>query len=169
VVESTGLIAVGAAGGVAPPAFHTLDRSEQLTLWCVRAIALGHGDCPALRRTLEGALGSAADEAFAALFAAVRTLGWCARRRFRLHVPGCDGVSEDEVALLALFAEAQRSLSLDDERAARSRLSAWVEPRLVNGLLATLVTVGGILEIAGHLLPYRPDQGPVRPPGQTVH
>jgi hypothetical protein len=138
-----------------PLRFHRLQRSEQLTLWCVRAIALGHAECPSLHRALDVALGSSAEEAFAALFTAVRTLGWCARRRFRLHAPGCDGVSEDEEALLALFSEAQAALSRGDERAVRARLQDWVEPRLLEGLLMTVQAVAGALEVNGYALPDR--------------
>jgi hypothetical protein len=155
--------------GLEPTRFHALQRSEQLTLWCVRAIALGHAECPVLRRALDGALGASAEEAFAALFTAVRTLGWCARRRFRLHAPGCDGVSEDEAALLALFAEAQAALAGGDERAVRARLQDWVEPRLLEGLLITVQAVAGALEVNGYTLPCR-DAGPaLRPRGETLH
>lgn len=155
--------------GEPPPRFHALQRGEQLTLWCVRAIALDHAECPMLRRMLEGALGRGAEETFAALFTAVRTLGWCARRRFRLHAPGCDGVSADEAALLALFAEAQAALLDGDERAVRARLCGWVEPRLLEGLLATVQAVAGVLEVHGYTLPRRWDAAGSRPANRTVH
>ena len=47
--------------------FHGLARSEQLTLWSLRAIARGHAERPALRRALEVGLGSSAEEAFTSL------------------------------------------------------------------------------------------------------
>ncbi len=154
--------------GETPSRFHALQRGEQLTLWSVRAIALGHSECPMLRRTLDGALGQGADEAFAALFTAVRLLGWCARRRFRLHPPGCDGVSEDEAAILALFAEAQAALADGDEAAVRARLAGWVEPRLLDSLLLTVQAVAGSLELHGYTLPRRWER-PLPPQPATVH
>jgi hypothetical protein len=153
-----------------PPGFHGLQRGEQLTLWCVRIIALGHAQSPSLRRALAVALGSSAEETFAALFTVVRTLGGCARRRFRLHAPGCDGVSEDERALLALFAEAQAGLCHGDDRSLRARLQDWVEPRLLDGLVTTVQAVAGALEVNGYSLPCREvPAGPMRAAAETLH
>ena len=119
------------------------------------------------------ALGSAAEEAFAALFTAVRMLGWCARRRFRLHVPGCDRVSEDEQTLLALFADAQHALSRGDERAVRARLRDLAEPQLIEGLLTTVQAVASVLEVNGYRLPCRDAclRNPtiLRRGGETLH
>ena len=139
--------------GEPPPRLRDLARGEQLMLWSLRAIALGHSDCPALRRTLEVALGSSAEEAFGALFVAVRTLGWCARRRLRLHVAGCDRVSGDERELLRLFAAAQQALLDGDEQEVRRRLRTLVEPPMTQGLLMTLQTVTSALEVNGYALP----------------
>ena len=135
--------------------FRDLARGEQLMVWSLRAIALGHADCPALQRALQVALGSSAEEAFTALFVAVRTLGWCARRRLRLHVPGCDRVSEDERGLLALFSAAQTALVNGDEGEVRSRLEALIETSATAGLLMTLQTVTSALEVNGYSLPGR--------------
>ena len=137
----------------AQPRFHGLARGEQLTLWSLRAIALGHAECPALQRALQVALGSVAEEAFTSLFVAVRTLGWCARRRLRLHVPGCDCVSDDERRLLALFAAAQHALVDGDERDVRRQLDALIDPPLTEGLLMTLQTVASALEVNGFTSP----------------
>ena len=141
----------------APLCFRGLMRGEQLMLWSLRAVALGHSECPALRRAFHVALGSTAEEAFVALFVAVRTLGWCARGKLRLHVPGCDGVSGDERRLLGLFAGAQHALTDGDEGPVRRRLDAMIEPRLAEGLLSILQTVASALEVNGYSLPLRPD------------
>ncbi len=141
---------------VPPVCFQGLERGGQLTLWSLRAIALGHAECPALRRALQVALGSSAEEAFTSLFVAVRTLGWCARRRLRLHVPGCERVSEDERALLALFAAAQQALVDGDEREVRRRLETLVEPSVTEVLLMTLQTVTSALEVNGYALRVQP-------------
>lgn len=132
--------------------FEALERGEQLTLWSVRAIVFGHADCPALRRALQVALGSSAEEAFAALFVAVRLLGWCARRRLSVHAPGCDGVAEDERGLLDLFAAAHEALIEGDETAVRARLDDFVRPGSSEGLLMTLQTVASALELSGYPL-----------------
>ena len=141
--------------------FRQLARGEQLMLWGFRAIALGHTDCPALRRTLHGALGLAAEEAFAGLFVAVRMLGWCSRRRLGLHAPGCDGVSADERLLLELFAEAQQALIDGDEDEVRHRLGTLVDEQLVDSLLITLQSAACLLEVNGYDLRHRAD-----PPGR---
>ncbi len=60
--------------GEPPPRLRELARGEQLMLWSLRAVALGHADCPALQRSLEVVLGSSAEEAFTSLVVAVRTL-----------------------------------------------------------------------------------------------
>jgi hypothetical protein len=151
----------------AAPRFRSLARAEQLTLWSLRAIALGHAECPALRRALHVALGSSAEEAFTSLFVAVRTLGWCARRRLRLHVPGCDGVSDDERRLLALFAAAQHALADGDEGEVRRQLDALVEPPLTEGFLMTLQTVASALEVNGYTLPTHEE--PVGPDRRRLH
>ena len=151
-----------------PRRFARLERGEQLMLWSVRAIALGHAESPALQRVLQVSLGSAAQETFAAVFVAVRTLGWCARRRLRLHLPGCDGVSEDEIWLLELFGEAQQALVWGDERAVRRRLGEVVDAPTAEGLLMTLQAATSALEVNGYPL-GGPAHRPAAPPGRQWH
>lgn len=129
-----------------------LGRGEQLILWSLRAIALGNAESPALRRAFEVALRSCAEEAFAALFLVVRLIGWGGRRRLRLQAPGCACVSDDETELLALFAEAQRTIEAADETALRRRLGELVETRLQACVLASLQTVACALEVNGYPL-----------------
>ena len=137
--------------------FQTLARGAQLMLWSFRAIAFGHADCPALQRTLQVALGSAAEEAFSALFVAVRMLGWCARRKLGLHAPGCDNVSPDERWLLTVFVAAQQGLADGDERDVRHRLDGLVDSQLVDSLLITLQSAASLLEVNGYSLSPRQD------------
>ncbi len=132
--------------------FRELARGEQLTLWSLRAIALGQTDCPTLQRALQVALGSSAEEVFTSLFVSVRTLGWCARRRLRLHAPGCERVSADEQSLLALFAAAQHALVSGDERHMRERLEMLIQPPMIEGLSMMLQTVTSALEVNGYPL-----------------
>ena len=139
------------AGSTAPTLqLRHLAPGEQLTLWSVRAIALGHAECPTLQRAFHVVLGSAAEEAFTALFLAVRTLGWCARRRLRLHAPGCENVSADERLLLELFAAARQAGVDGDEAWVRRRLHDLIEPRLMEGLLMALQEATSALEVNGY-------------------
>jgi hypothetical protein len=134
-------------------AFAALGRGEQLIVWSLRAIALGHAECPALRRAYEVALGSSAEEAFTALFLAVRTLGLGATRKLRLHAPGCDCVSADERALVSLLASAQQALGEGDERALRAQMGELVAAPLQTTFLENLQAVASALEVNGyHLL-----------------
>jgi hypothetical protein len=142
--------------------FAALARGEQLIVWSLRAIALGHAECPALRRTFEVALGSSAEEAFAALFLAVRTLGWGATRKLRLHTPGCACVSADEREVVALLALAQEGV---DEASLRRRVAALVSPPLHETFIDNLQAVASALEVHGYPLPLR--GAPTRP--RVVH
>ena len=92
-----------------------LSQAEHLVLFGVRAVALGHGDCPALHRAFSGLLGAEADAALAHLLVFVRLIGAAGGRRIRLHAPGCCGVSGDERLILDVIATAQASLAGEDE------------------------------------------------------
>jgi len=133
--------------------FAQLARTEQLILWTLRSIAVGHGECATLRQMFAMTFGQGADDAFLGFFVTVRTLGWCGQRKLRLHVPGCMAVSPDERAILALFAEAQASLSDGDETGVRAHLSRLVDSRATEAMLLSLQTVASALEVGGHTLP----------------
>ncbi len=133
--------------------FAHLTRSEQLIVWTLRTVAVGHGECPTVRQMFRLSFGASADDAFLGFFVAVRTLGWCGRRKLRLHVPGCMAVSPDERTILALFAEAQASLAEGDETAIRIRLAELVDSGAAEAVLLSLQTVAGALEAYGYALP----------------
>ena len=147
-----------------------LDRGAQLVVCGLRAIAMGHGDCPALARMFALAFGSGADEAFMGLMVVVRTLGGHSQVRLRVHVPGCLRVSPDERAVLSLLAEAQAALTEGDDAAVRGRLSDMLDPGGVELVLAGLQAVAGTLEVNGYTLTRagRPRQ-PGRLAGRTLH
>jgi hypothetical protein len=140
--------------------FASLARPEQLVVWSVRAIALGHADCPGLSRMFGLSLGHGAEDALLGFMVVVRTLGWCGRRRLRLHAPGCMHVSDDEHELLALFAAAQASLVNGDEDDLRNRLAALAEPGAHEALTLSLQAAAGALEVGG----YRLDAARRKPP-----
>jgi hypothetical protein len=133
--------------------FARLTRAEQLIVWTLRTIAVGHGECPMVRRLFRHSFGANADDAFLGFFIAVRTLGWCGRRKLRLHVPGCMAVSPDERAIVALFAEAQASLTVGDETEVRAHLARLVDSGAAEAVLLSLQTVAGALEACGYTLP----------------
>ena len=109
-------------------AFDQLDRGQQLVIWTIRAIALGFGDGPALQHMLAMAFGSGAEDVFQSFLVIVRTLGGCARRRLRLHAPGCLRISSDEQAMLALFTAAQRAQTGGDDGEVKAQLDGLIEP-----------------------------------------
>jgi hypothetical protein len=133
--------------------FTRLTRPEQLIIWTLRTVAVGHGECPMVRRMFGHSFGAGADDAFMGFFIAVRTLGWCGRRKLRLHVPGCMAVSPDEREIVALFAEAQASLTEGDETEVRARLAHLVDSGAAEAVLLSLQTVAGALEACGYTLP----------------
>lgn len=139
-----------------PPILEIQDDIEQLgygqhlLLWAFRATAMGHADCPTLRRAFHAACCGLEDEALMALMVVVRTLGFCGRRKMRLHVPGCRCVSPDERTLLLLFAAAKTSVEMGDETEIRAELFDLVDPSLSGGVLLALQTVTSAIETHGH-------------------
>ena len=138
-----------------PDDIRDLQRSEHLLLWAFRSTAMGHGDCPTLRRTYASALAESADETLAALLIVVRVLGFAGRRKLSLHVPGCVCVGADERAILALFAAARESVLTGDETRVRAHLAFLLAAPLAEGVLFSLQVVVSALETHGYALPLR--------------
>ena len=148
-----------------------LNRGEHLLLFAFRAMAVGQADCPTVRRTFVqgcGAQRGGAEEAYMALFVLVQQIGRTARRRLRLHVPGCPCVSEDEQALLAVFAAAQESLRSGDEGDLRARFTALSDSPHAECFLLAVQLVARTLAVAGHRLPSR-HTDPLEPVSRVVH
>jgi hypothetical protein len=131
--------------------FAGLERAEQLIIWTLRTIAVGHGECAGLRRMF--AFGAGADDALLGFFITVRTLGWYGQRKLRLHVPGRLAVSPDERTILALFAETQASLIDGDETGVRQRPAQLADSRATEAVLLSLQAVASALEAGGYVLP----------------
>jgi hypothetical protein len=150
---------------IAPPDedFARLERAEQLIVWTLRAIAIGHGDCPTLRRMFALTFGPEADDAFLGFFVTVRTLGWCGRRKLSLHAPGCMRVSADERAILALFTQTQAAMADGDETEVRLSLARLLDSGATEPVLLSLQAVAGALEVNGYTLP-RPRPAPATRP-----
>ena len=83
-----------------------LTRPEHLLVWAMRAIALGHEDCPTVVRTFRHACGTHGDETLQTYVIFIRYLALSSRRRLQVHVPGCPCVGTDEAAALAIIAAA---------------------------------------------------------------
>lgn len=76
-------------------------------LWGFRAAAVGHIDCPSLVKGYERLFGDRADAALSAILVFTRTIGNCGARRIALAVPGCCGVTSDELSIVAVLGAAQ--------------------------------------------------------------
>ena len=97
-----------------PPAPIELDEAAHVLLSGMRAIAVGRGECPALRRRFSELCGPSGDEALNVLFVFMKQLAFCGRRRLRVHMPGCCAVSSDELIFLSAIAAAQEGAGAGD-------------------------------------------------------
>ncbi|MCG8443995.1 MAG: hypothetical protein MI723_19505 [Caulobacterales bacterium] len=85
-------------------------------LFGFRACALGYGRCCAVVHGFDRALGHDAPAALAGMAAFARSLGVKGHRRINLNLPGCVGVTLDELNVVGALAAAQA-----DEAAERDR------------------------------------------------
>lgn len=150
-----------------------LTRPEHLLVWALRAIAIGHDDCPLLGQIFERACGPMGVPALGAYGILVKTIGMIGRRRLRVHVPGCPCVSLDEMAIVGVVAAGQQSLTHGDETLLRLRLQFLVESQPAESLIFTAQAVARMLEAGGCRLPTAPSPKPAayegRPNLTTVH
>ena len=148
-----------------------LERSEHLVLFGFRLTALGHADCPVLRRTFGGFLGGDGDGAIGDLLVFTRLLGAVGRRPVRLHTPGCCGLTCDERGVLTALACAQASLIHGDERRLEAALAALLDAPPPHGCLMAAQRVAAIFSVHGLDLPERAcgEAEPEPAPRATVH
>ncbi|MEO0399524.1 MAG: hypothetical protein AAF224_08915 [Pseudomonadota bacterium] len=76
-------------------------------LWGFRAAAVGQIECPALVRGYRRLFEKSADDALSAVLVFARTIGSEGVRRIGLGVPGCCGVTSDELSIAAVLSAAQ--------------------------------------------------------------
>ncbi|MEM6414763.1 MAG: hypothetical protein AAF720_08920 [Pseudomonadota bacterium] len=76
-------------------------------LWGFRAAAVGHIECPALVKGYQRLFAENADHALSMILLFTRTTGNIGTRRIGLAVPGCCGVTSDELSIVAVLAAAQ--------------------------------------------------------------
>ncbi|OYX29353.1 MAG: hypothetical protein B7Y99_13335 [Caulobacterales bacterium 32-69-10] len=143
-----------------PPRVYELSRPEHMLIWALRAICLGHEDCPLLMQTFSRICGDAGPQALAAYQAVVMTIGVTARRRLVVHIPGCACVSADEQAMVAVVSAAQRSLG-GDEAELRAQISGLTGQEPSEHLIFALQVVARVLSAGGHVLPSGPARAAV--------
>ena len=138
-----------------PEDVRDLWRAEYLLVCALRAMAFGHGDCPAVRQAFVGACGEAADQTLMSYFVVVQYIGMTGRRRLALHAPGCVRLSPDERSMITLVAAAQESLRLSVDAGLRIALGDLVEGEPREGLVQAVLMVARTLQDNGHRLPLR--------------
>lgn len=84
-----------------------LPFSSAFSLWGFRAIATGHVNCPAVINGYHRALGQHAEKSYKALKNFVFSLSRSGRRSIKIAMPGCLGVTADELSILGAIHAAQ--------------------------------------------------------------
>jgi len=161
--------ATPAAAPAAAPALEPVEltESEHLLLWALRAMAIGGGDCPALRHAFVRAGGPLGEEALACLFVAVKHLAFTGRRRLSVHVPGCRTISRDEQLLLQAFA-AVPAVEADGWGGELCRRLAQIVGGPADPVLRRAVAAAGrLLPACGLQLP-RPEPAPWAGPASVA-
>ena len=85
-----------------------LGTGAGLAIWGLRAIILGHGECPALSHGLARAFSDDSEAVQSALLAFVQSIGTSGRRKILLSPPGCGRLTSDELSIAACLAAAQQ-------------------------------------------------------------
>jgi hypothetical protein len=150
-----------------PPRVYELTRPEHMLVWALRAICIGHEDCPMLAQTFTRICGETGMQILAAYHAVVMTIGVTARRRLVVHVPGCACVSADEQAMLALVSAAQQSLA-GDETVLRSDIGRLIGEEPSEHLVFAIQVVARALHASGHRLPHGQGRGIAGPAISTA-
>jgi hypothetical protein len=138
-----------------PGDIRDLRRAEHLLIRTLRAIAIGHGDCPRLHQAFEAVCGPQGGHALMTWFTLVRMIGMTGRRRLRLNAPGCVCLSCDERAMLAVIAAAQDGLRTGETARLKAHLRWLVEGEPDPIFIHASNVVAEILEANGQRLPLR--------------
>lgn len=146
----------------AAPRVYELSRAEHMLVWALRAICIGHEDCPMLAQTFSRICGESGMQILAAYHAVVMTIGVTARRKLTVHVPGCACVSADEQAMVSVISAAQRSLA-GDEAVLRAEIGRLIGEEPSEHLVFAVQVVARALHACGHPLPYGRDRAVAGP------
>ncbi len=147
-----------------PEDVRDLRRPEHLLVWALRAIAVGHADCPAVRQAFNAACGPAGDMARMGYVLLVRQIGVTGKRRLKLHMPGCVCLSPDERAIVAVVAAAQDAIRTGHDERLRAHLRWLVEGEPAETFLNVAREVAGAFQDNGLRLPLR-----ITPPRPIAH
>ena len=153
----------------APRSLEDLDPAEHLLVWSLRAMAVGHGDCPALSQTFERLCGPMGQAVLQAHFILVRLVGMSARRQLRVHAPGCPCVGADETAVVGLVAAAQDALRSGSDDLLRFRLGFLIEQSSVETVRTAAMGLAQVLNLSGRALPVRTEDRAERSDAPALH
>ena len=146
-----------------------LARPEHLLVWAMRAIAMGHEDCPILVRTFRHAGGRHGSQTLQAYAIFLKYLAASCKRRLQVHLPGCICVGADEACVLDIITAAQQSIHGLDETGLRATLCELTEAQPSESLVLMAQGVARLLDAGGVALPDRsPDAGSSRD-GASAH
>ncbi len=150
---------------------HDLDPAEHLLVFGLRAIAVGHGDCPTLAHTFTRRCGPMGAPALQAYFTLLKLIGMSSRRRLQVHVPGCACVSVDETAVVGVVAAAQAAVKGGDDSLLRMRLGFLTRSEAGEVLRQTAQALARALLAGGEASPMRIETGPAPATARlmTVH
>jgi hypothetical protein len=138
-----------------PGDIRDLRRPEHLLVLALRAIAMGHADCPRLRQAFKAACGPQGDHALMTYFTLVRMIGMTTRQPLRPNVPGCVRLSADERAMLVLIAAAQDGLRTGETSRLKAHLRRLVDGEPFETLIHASNVVAHVFEANGRRLPLR--------------
>ena len=148
-----------------------LDDLDRTVLWAMRSVAVGRLDCPSLRRAFVDLYGpGAADQILCALLVMVRLLSSRAAQGLRMHMPGANAVSRDELLILSALAVVQQEARGDAVRRVPSELAELLGGGIDASLTSAFRYVADLLSDRGRRL-SAPEAAPRRGVGTaaTVH
>lgn len=129
-----------------------LDDLDRVVLWAIRSVAVGRADCPSLRRTFHDLYGPAADQILCGLLVMIRLLGARVADGLRLHMPGSNAVSRDELMILAALAGVQGQSSEEAGREADNALAQLLGDGRDTSLACAIRYVAELLSDRGRRL-----------------
>ncbi len=144
-----------------PSRLSDLTQAEHLLVWSLRAMAVGHGDCPTLGRTFDRLCAPAGPAALQAYSVLVQLIGLSSRRRLKVHVPGCICLGHDETAVVGVVAAARQALDDGDDNLLRLRLGFLAQSGSVSTLCTAALAVAEALRQGRLDLPVRLDDQPL--------
>jgi len=129
-----------------------LDDLDRAVLWAMRSVAVGRLDCPSLRRAMVDLYGPAADQILCALLVMVRLLANRSVKGLRMHMPGSNAVSRDELMILSALAVVQAEACADAGPRVAAELAEMLGGRIDASLASAFQYVAELLSDRGRRL-----------------